>query len=105
MDEFSRAKREEILRAHREEMKQTEPGSDRGLCILRGERVQKALTRYADLCAEYAACKGISACYRSAGMEEKAQTFSAAAAIAAENARAVDGILAILSIDHTEFEK
>jgi tRNA A37 threonylcarbamoyladenosine dehydratase len=105
MDDFSRAKREELLRAHREEMRRTESGGACRIRILRSERVQKAVERYAGICAEYAACKGISACYRAAGMQEKAQTFSAAAAIAAENARAVDGILAILEIEHTEFEK
>lgn len=91
-------KKAQLKAAHIEEM--STPAAEGQVLLLTPEQVGQARLKFATLCAQYAACRGISLSYRSAGIEEKAETFSAAAVIAGESVRAVQEILDILGIEH-----
>lgn len=99
MGEDDRAR---LRAAHEAEM--SEPAEDDALSLklVTGDQIRRIRDKYATLCAEYAACKGIYISYRKAGFEEKAGSFATGAAVAVENARAVGEILDILGIDHTK---
>lgn len=92
-------RKKELQRAHQEEMSEPmqKPADYR---LITEEQIQKAQSKYASMCAEYAACKGIYISYHNSGFVSKATSFATGATIALEGARAVGEILDILGIEH-----
>lgn len=90
-------KKAEILAAHQAEIGEV---ADRAIVILTADQVEKVQVKYATLCAEYAACRGIYKSYREAGLNSMADPFATGTTVAGECARTAAEMLDILGIDH-----
>lgn len=95
-------KKAEILAAHQAEMNEA---SSRKPLVLTPDQVHQAQVKYATLCAEYAACRGIYATYRAAGLNGIAGPFATGATVAGECVQAAGEILDILGIAHSRSGK
>lgn len=100
MDEFKKSGKEKIAAAHQAEMDEMANGKQTKIKIVTEDQVDQILNKYASLCAEYSACKGIYSSYHQSGMSDEANTFAAATTIARESAKAVEEIIEILGIRH-----
>lgn len=95
-------KKAEILAAHKAEMNET---TSQKTLVLTPDQIRRVQIKYATLCAEYAACRGIYASYRASGLNGIADPFATGATVAGECAQAAGEILDILGIAHTKPEK
>jgi hypothetical protein len=100
MKDDNNKKRAELLNAHIDEMNEPVSLAELKFKIISKEQIDKIQYRYSTMCAEYAACKGIFACYHAAGLDELAESFGTGAAVASESVRAVAEILDVLGVEH-----